>query len=421
MSAAVELERKDKPRIREVLASPKMIAILVLGASSGFPNQVTESVLQAWMKDSGATNTTIGILSYVAIPYLLKFLWAPIVDRYPLPLLGRRRGWILLMQIALATSIAMFALQDPSMSLVPVAICATAIVFFSATQDIAFDAYRTDVALPSERGMAAAANNLGYRTCAWLASAFALIVAQFVGWKPALLILALVMVGFCLATILAPEPEYKHASPRTMRDSIVLPLKELLATPGTALLILLVVLFKVGDAFALRLFTPFMMDTGFSKAEIATVLKGLFTASAVLGAILGGIWMVKLGLLRSMLIFGCLQAITNLLYWALALSGKNYPLMIAAVTLDNTAGAMGNIASVALMMALCNTRFSAFQYALLSSFALTPRYTLGGPAGWIADNAGWDMYYIVSLLLALPGLVLLWFMRERVRALDAPR
>jgi MFS transporter, PAT family, beta-lactamase induction signal transducer AmpG len=421
MSAAAELERKDKPRIREVLASPKMIAILVLGASSGFPNQVTESVLQAWMKDSGATNTTIGILSYVAIPYLLKFLWAPIVDRYPLPLLGRRRGWILLMQIALATSIAMFALQDPSMSLVPVAICATAIVFFSATQDIAFDAYRTDVALPSERGMAAAANNLGYRTCAWLASAFALIVAQFVGWKPALLILALVMVGFCLATILAPEPEYKHASPRTMRDSIMLPLKELLATPGTPLLILLVVLFKVGDAFALRLFTPFMMDTGFSKAEIATVLKGLFTASAVLGAILGGIWMVKLGLLRSMLIFGCLQAITNLLYWALALSGKNYPLMIAAVTLDNTAGAMGNIASVALMMALCNTRFSAFQYALLSSFALTPRYALGGPAGWIADNAGWDMYYIVSLLLALPGLVLLWFMRERVRALDAPR
>lgn len=419
--SAVATAEPAKPRIRDVLASPKMIAILVLGASSGFPNQVTESVLQAWMKDAGATNTTIGILSYVAIPYLLKFLWAPLIDRYPLPLLGRRRGWVLLMQIALAMSIAMFALQDPSMSLVPIAICATAIVFFSATQDIAFDAYRTDVAKPSERGLAAAANNLGYRTCAWLASAFALIIAQFVGWKPALLILAVVMAAFCIATILAPEPEYKHASPRTLSESIREPLRELLATRGTPALILLIVLFKVGDAFALRLFTPFMMDTGFSKAEIATILKGLFTASAVAGAILGGIWMVKLGLLRSMLIFGCLQAATNLLYWALAVTGKSYPLMVAAVVLDNTAGAMGNIASVALMMALCDARFSAFQYALLSSFALTPRYALGGPAGWIADNGGWDTYFIVSLLLALPGLALLWFMRARVRELDTPR
>jgi MFS transporter, PAT family, beta-lactamase induction signal transducer AmpG len=412
-------QANEKPRIRDVLASPKMLAILVLGASSGFPNQVTESVLQAWMKDSGATNTTIGILSYVAIPYLLKFLWAPLIDRFPLPLLGRRRGWILLMQIALATSIALFALQNPSVSLVPIAICATAIVFFSATQDIAFDAYRTDAAKPSERGLAAAANNLGYRTCAWLASAFALVLAQFVGWKPALLLLAGVMLLFCLATLLAPEPEYKHASPRTLRESIVMPLRALLGTRGTPLLILLVVLFKVGDAFALRLFTPFMMDVGFSKAEIATVLKGLFTASAVAGAILGGIWMVKLGLLRSMLIFGCLQAITNLLYWALALTGKNYALMVVAVVLDNTAGAMGNIASVALMMALCDARFSAFQYALLSSFALTPRYVLGGPAGWLADTSGWDTYYLVSLMLAVPGLVLLWLMRDRVSALDA--
>jgi PAT family beta-lactamase induction signal transducer AmpG len=411
----------EKPRIGDVLASPKMVAILVLGASSGFPNQVTESVLQAWMKDSGATNTTIGILSYVAIPYLLKFLWAPLIDRYPLPFLGRRRGWVLLMQLALAASIALFALQDPAVSLLPIAICATAIVFFSATQDIAFDAYRTDVAKPSERGLAAAANNLGYRTCAWLASAFALVVAQFMGWKPALLILAGVMCAFCIATFLAPEPEYKHSSPRSLRESIVAPLRELLATRGTPLLILLVVLFKVGDAFALRLFTPFMMDVGFSKAEIATVLKGLFTASAVVGAILGGVWMVKLGLLRSMLIFGVLQTATNLLYWALALSGKNYVLMVIAVVLDNTAGAMGNIASVALMMALCDVRFSAFQYALLSSFALTPRYVLGGPAGWIADNGGWDTYYIVSLLLALPGLILLWLMRKRVQALDSVR
>jgi PAT family beta-lactamase induction signal transducer AmpG len=420
-STATVAAPAEKPRLRDVLASPKMLAILVLGAASGFPNQITESALQAWLKDSGATNTTIGVLSYVALPYLLKFLWAPFIDRYPLPILGRRRGWIFVIQLALAATIAMFALQNPAESLTPIAICAVAIVFFSATQDIAFDAYRTDVAEPHERGLAAAASNLGYRTTAWLASAFALVVADFFGWKPALLILAAVMAGFCLATLLAPEPHYRHQPPRTLRESVVTPLQELLGSPGAVAFIILVLLFKVGDAFALRLFTPFMMDVGFSKTEIALVLKALFTASAVIGAILGGIFMVKLGLLRSMLIFGVLQAASNLLYYALALTGKNYPLMVAAVSIDNLAGAMGNIASVALMMALCDVRFSAFQYALLSAIALTPRYMLGGPAGWIADNAGWDVYYIVSVLLALPGLALVWVMRNKIQELDRRR
>lgn len=418
MSAEAAAAATDKPRLRQVLASPKMVAILVLGASSGFPNQLTESALQAWLKDSGATNTTIGILSYVALPYLFKFLWAPFIDRFPLPLLGRRRGWVLVMQAALAATIAMFALQDPAVSLTPVAVCAVAIVFFSATQDIAFDAYRTDIAKPSERGLAAAANNLGYRSSAWLASAFALVVADFFGWRPALLILAAVMAVFCIATLLAPEPHYTHQPPRTLRESLMTPLRELLGTPSAIAFIALILLFKVGDAFALRLFTPFMMDVGFSKTEIALVLKALFTTSAIVGAVLGGIFMVKLGLLRSMLIFGVLQAASNLLYYALALTGKNYALMVAAVSIDNLAGAMGNIASVALIMALCDVRFSAFQYALLSALALTPRYLLGGPAGWIADQAGWDMYYVISVLLALPGLLLVWLMRERVHALD---
>ncbi|HEX2493020.1 MAG TPA: MFS transporter [Steroidobacter sp.] len=410
-----------KPKLREVLASPKMLAILALGASSGFPNQITESVLQAWLKDSGATNTTIGILSYVALPYLLKFLWAPLIDRYPLPLLGRRRGWILMMQLALAATIAAYAVQNPAVSLAPVAACAVLIVFFSATQDIAFDAYRTDVASADERGLAAAANNLGYRTTAWLASAFAFVVADFFGWRPALLILAGVMVAFCIATLLAPEPHYRAEPPRSLRESVATPLGELLGSPSALAFIAIILLFKIGDAFALRLFTPFMMDIGFSKTEIAVVLKALFTASAVVGAILGGIWMVKLGLLRSMLIFGVLQAASNLLYYALALTGKNYPLMVAAVTIDNVAGAMGNIASVALIMALCDVRFSAFQYALLSAIALTPRYLLGGPAGWLADAAGWDAYYVASFFMALPGLALVWSMRAKLEALDGRR
>ena len=405
-------------RLRDVLASPKMLAILVLGAASGFPNQITESALQAWLKDSGASNTTIGVMSYVALPYLLKFLWAPLVDRYPLPWLGRRRGWILAMQVALAATIALFALQDPRLTLEPVAICALAIVMFSATQDIAIDAWRADVSLPSERGLAAAATNFGYRMAAWLAFAVALIVADYLSWRLGFLILAVVMLAFGIATARAPEPQRARA-PHSLRESVLMPLRELLGTPSAAALIAVVLLFKVGDAFANKLFTPFMMEVGFSKTEIALIVKALFTASTLVGSVLGGVLMVRLGLLRSMLIFGVLQALTNLLYCALALAGKSYPIMVVAVVLEHIAGAMGGIALVALIMALCDARYSAFQYALLSALALVPRYSLGGPAGWIADHEGWYAYYVVSFLLALPGLATVWFMRRHIELRDS--
>lgn len=421
MNAASEVSSSApaaKPRLREILASPKMLAILVLGAASGFPNQITESALQAWLKDSGATNTTIGILSYVSLPYLLKFLWAPLIDRYPLPFMGRRRGWIVLTQLGMALAIAVMGLQHPEISLSPIAVCAVVVVFLSASQDIAFDAYKIDVAKPNERGVIAAAANLGYRTSAWLAFAFALVLADFFGWRIAFYFLAATMAAFSLAAGFAPEPEYAQAPPRSLRESVVMPLKELLGTPSAAALIALVMLFKLGDAFALKLFTPFMMDVGFSKTEIALVAKAVFTSSAIAGAIVGAIWMVKLGLLRSMLLFGVLQALSNLLYYALAITGKNYEVMIAAVAVDNFAGAMGNVASVALMMALCDVRYSAFQYALLSVLALLPRYGLGGPAGWLADHGGWPLYYIVSFFIAMPGMLLVWLLRDKVRALD---
>ena len=409
-----------EPRLREVLASPKMLAILFLGAASGFPNQITESALQAWLKDAGVSLTTIGVMSYVALPYLLKFLWAPLIDRYPLPWLGRRRGWILAMQVALALTIALFALQNPAVALTPISACAVAIVFFSATQDIAFDAYRTDVSAPSERGLAAAATNLGYRTAAWLASACALVVADHFGWRPAFLILAVVMLLFCGATVVAPTTHNTY-QPRSLRESVVAPLKELLGTPNAVTLIAVVLLFKIGDAFANKLFTPFMMDVGFSKTEIALIVKGLFTASSLAGSVLGGVLMVRMGLLRSMLAFGVLQAVSNLLYCALAVAGRNYPIMAAAVVIEHVAGAMGGIALVALIMALCDARYSAFQYALLSALALLLRYSLGYPAGWVADHGGWYGYFVVSFALAFPGLIMVWLNRRELDALDRPR
>ena len=304
--------RKSNPGFREILSSPKLLVIMALGAASGFPNQITESVLQAWLKDAGSSNTKIGVLTYVSIPYLLKFLWAPLLDRYPLPLLGRRRGWLLVFQLALAAAIAALAFQNPAVSLSAVAVTALVIVFFSASQDIVIDAYRTDVSLPNERGLAAAANNLGYRACAWVAFAAALIVADAFGWRLALLVLAAAMAAFMIVTWLAPEPKYQAPAPTSLSQSVLVPLRELLGSSGAVGLIVLIITFKIGGALALKLFTPFLMDLGFSKTEIGLVAKAVLTSSAIAGAVLGGLWMVRLGLLRPCC---CLAAFRPCPFW----------------------------------------------------------------------------------------------------------
>jgi PAT family beta-lactamase induction signal transducer AmpG len=220
--------------------------------------------------------------------------------------------------------------------------------------------------------------------------------------------------------VLAPSSHNSY-QPRSLEESIEEPLRELFSTRNALALLSVVLVFKAGDAFANKLFTPFMMDVGFSKTEIAVIVKALFTASALIGSVLGGVLMVRLGLLRSMLIFGVLQALSNLLYCALALSGKSYAVMAAAVIIEHIAGAMGGIALVALIMALCDARYSAFQYALLSALALLPRYSLGYPAGWIADHGGWYTYYVASFVIALPGLALVWWKRRHIEALDHSR
>jgi PAT family beta-lactamase induction signal transducer AmpG len=285
---------------------------------------------------------------------------------------------------------------------------------------VVIDAYRTDVARPAERGLAAAATNLGYRALSYGSLSVALIVADNFGWRAAFLTLAAAMALMALATLWAPEPDDprgKHLP--SLADSVLIPLRELFGTPGMIALVLLIICYKIGDAFALKFFTAFMMHTGFTKTEIGLVVKAVLTTGSIIGAALGGIWMIRLGLRRAMLLFAIVQALTNLGYLLLAMVGKSYAVMVGAVALDALASGMGNIASVALMMALCNRQFSAFQYALLSMVALLPRYTLGGPAGWLADNGGWTVYYWTSFALALPGILLVLLMRRRIDALDA--
>lgn len=414
---ATAVAAPEPPRLREVLGNRRIVAFLLLGLASGLPYNLTDSTLQAWLKDTGVSNTDIGILSLIGLAYTVKPLWAPLLDRYSLPWLGRRRGWILLFQVALAAALAWLAFHGPEGGLPAFAAAALAIAALSASQDIVIDAYRTDAARVAERGPAATAANLGYRTASYFALAGALILADQFGWRVTYLVMAGVMLAFCAATIGAPEPEAHPPPPRTLRSAVLDPLRQLLGTDGAVVLIIALVLYKVGDAFALKLFTPFLMDVGFSLTEIGLATKTVMLAANIAGAVAGGLWIVRLGLLRSLLLFGALQALTNLAYMAVAAAGHDLAVMVMAVALDNFFGAMGNTALVVFVMALCDVRYSAFQYALLSALAVLPRNVLGAPAGFLADEIGWTSFYLVTFFTALPGLWMMWWLRARIRRL----
>ena len=420
MTAPSDSPAARPPTLLESLGNRRIGAVLLMGLASGLPYNLTDSTLQAWLKDTGLSNTTIGLLSLIGLAYTAKPLWAPLLDRYAVPVLGRRRGWILFFQVALAAALAWMAVHGPERGLAPFALLALLVAVLSASQDVVIDAWRTDLVSGAERGPAATGANLGYRASSWFAFSGALILADLVGWRTTYLVMAGVMLALTLATLWAPEPEARAAPPRSLAEAVSAPLSQLLGNPGTLGLLLALVLYKVGDAFALKLFTPFLMDVGFSKTEIGAVTKSLMLLASVTGAIAGGVWMVRLGLVRALLLFGSLQALANLGYMAVALAGKDMTVMALAVFVDNFVGAMGNTALVVFIMALCDARFSAFQYALLSAIAVLPRNVLGAPAGFLSDAIGWPAFFLATFFTALPGLAMMWWLRARVAALDRP-
>ena len=408
------------PSLWQALGNRRIAAVLLLGLASGLPYNLTDATLQAWLKDTGVTNTTIGLLSLIGLAYTAKPLWAPLLDRFAMPFLGRRRGWILVFQIAIAAALAWMSLHGPEGGLLPFTALALVIAVLSASQDIVIDAWRTDLVSTTERGPAATAANLGYRASSYFAFSGALILADLYGWRTTYLVMAGCMLALTMTTLWAPEPAQRVAPPRTLSEAVTAPLQQMLGRDGMLILLAALVLYKVGDAFALKLFTPFLMDVGFTKIEIGAVTKTLMLLASVTGAIAGGLWMVKLGLVRALLLFGLLQAIANLGYMVVALVGKDIPVMAAAVFVDNFVGAMGNTALVVFIMALCDARFSAFQYALFSAIAVLPRNVLGAPAGFLSDHIGWANFFAVTFFTALPGLAMVWWQRRRIAELENP-
>lgn len=408
-----------RPRFRDLIANPRVAAALTLGFASGLPFNLSDSTLQAWLATLNIDIKTIGWLTLVGAPYAFKFLWAPILDRYALPFLGRRRGWMLLLQVVLAGLIGLLGLQAPNDAIYAVAAIGLLIAFVSATQDIVIDAYRADTLRPAERGVGSTATQVGYRVATWITGALALILSDVIGWRNTYLVMAAMMGSAVIFTWLAPEPERVAHVPRTLAGAVLDPLREFIRRPGAWSLLILIVLYKFGDAFALKLVTAFLIKgIGFTPLEVGAISKTVVITLTLLGTFTGGVLLARLGLYRSLLFFGILQALTNLLYAFLAATGKSTVLMVVALGFDNFAGGMGAAAFVAFLMALCDVRFSAFQYALLSALASVARNFLGPPAAYLVAAVGWSSFFTVTFFTAIPGLIVLVLLRRQVAQLD---
>ncbi len=397
-----------------------MTAVLLLSFASGLPFNLTNFTLQAWLASAGLAIKTIGFLSLVALPYNFKFLWAPLLDRFTPPNLGRRRGWILIFQASLAVCIGTMGFCSPTKELYVLAVVAIILAFLSASQDIVVDAYRVDTIPPNERALAAAATAFGFRTAAMLAGAVLVIIAGHFGWRLAYLLVACLMAATMFATVRAPEPKTPGHPPRTLADAIWHPLRALLNQKGIWGLLLLVLLYKVGDALALSLYSTFMLQgVGFSLDELGIAGKLNMTVSTMIGVALGGWLYMRWGTFRSLLIFGIGQSLTNLLYMWLALAGKKVWLLVLATAMDTMIGGMGQAAFVAFLMSLCSANFSATQYALLSALATLPRNVTGAIAGSLVPVIGWANFFMVTCLAAVPGLLLLLILRVPLKELGA--
>jgi PAT family beta-lactamase induction signal transducer AmpG len=409
-----------------VYREPRLVAILLMGFSSGLPLALTGATLSLRLADIGVSLTAIGLFTLVRSPYTFKFLWSPLIDRLPLPgittRLGRRRGWALAIQGALALAILWLGFTDPVADPWRTAFAAVIVAFLSASQDIVIDAYRIELLTPEEQGAGAAATQWGYRFGMIASGAGALYAASFGGWAVAYaLMAALMLVG--MATVwLTPEP--RGAAPLAplsggtvvarisdwLKTAVAAPFVEMFARSGAAqfaLILAFVVLYKVGDAIAGTMSNPFYVELGFTKVEIANVVKVLGVAATLAGVAIGGVMVLRLGILRALLIGGVLQMVSNVFYILQVWAGHDVAMLMVTIGVENLTSGIGSAAFVAYLSGLCNIAFTATQYALLSSLATVGVNLLSATGGYLADELGWVRFFLVSMVMALPGLVLL--------------
>jgi PAT family beta-lactamase induction signal transducer AmpG len=391
----------------KVIFSRRMFVSFLMGFACGLPLLLTSTVLQAWMKKEGIDLTLIGMMALVGLPYTLKFLWAPFLDRFTLSFLGRRRGWLLVAQIALCCSLAGLGFADPARNPVIMVCVALLVTFFSASQDIVVDAYRREDLADEELGLGSSFYINGYRVGMLLASGGGLILADYLSFKMVYLIMAACMLPAIITTLLTPEPAISAGAPKTLREAIVEPLTEYFSRENAILILGFILLYKIGDTMASAITTPFYMDLGFSLKEIGIIVKTFGFWATIAGSLIGGLLMLRLGINRSLWIFGFLQAISTAGFALLAHIGYSVPALSGVIAFENLTGGMGTAAYAAFMGSITNKKFTATQYALLSSLMGVPRVIASAPTGFIAKHLGWENFFILCVLIAIPGMLLL--------------
>jgi len=412
-----------------------------LGFFSGLPLLLTSATLGTWLADVGVNKTTIGLFALVGIPYSLKFLWASFLDtNIKLRLLkkmGRRRIWILIFQILICVNIFIMAHIDPVINTIQMAIFAITLAFFSASQDIAIDAWRIEINEEKELGLGAALYVTGYRIALLAAGAGALVIADIYSWKLSFILLSCIYpLGIIL--VLSIKIEDKSSNVKVIEKSIkniieervLKPFYDFIIKKNWILILVFIACFKWGDALLGVLSQPFMLEIGFSKSEIAAISKVYGLAATLIGLFVGGYFISKYGIILALWITAFLQLFSNLVFILLALKGHDLYILMLTISIENLSGGMGTAAFIAYLSSLCNVQFSAFQYALLSSFMSFSRTWLASPAGWIIDNLNWNEYFnffgiyliknsswigffIVTAFFSIPAIILLHFIQDK--------
>lgn len=424
----------------------------LFGIASGLPLALTASTLTVWLSEAGVSKTSIGIFAAVAMPYSLKFLWAPLLDGITLTRFGKRRGWMILSQLAIAFSMVLMAFSNPTETPAFTAIAALLLAFCSATHDIAKDAYRVEILEPEEQGAGIASFVLGYRVGMIISTAGALYLATYTGWQNTYLLLACLLFTLIVPVLFAKEPASYRAIDKLNPNDITLsrqpniekahnmvlqqqmphgltpwlshyvaqPFGEFLQRPNAIAIILLILLYRMTDAFLGTMANPFYLELGFTKTQIADVVKLFGLIATLVGSMLGGAIVYRLGIYRSLWIGGIVAALSNLMFVWQSYQGANIYALMVTISTDNLSVGVATAAFIAYMGVLCNREFTATQFALLSSLSAVGRTWLATPTGYAAEHLGWAGFFVLSSAVMIPGLILLWWLKDSILKASEP-
>ena len=402
------ISKSSTPTTLQRILSSRMLIAIVMGAFSGLPLYLTLTLLQAWMTREGVDLGTIGLYGLLGTPYLFKFIWAPLFDRYRVALLGRRRGWLIITQIAIVLVVLNLSFLNPVGNTLAFVATLLALTFFSASQDIVIDAYRRESLDDVEQGLGAALYANGYKFVGTvLITGGGLMLSDIISFSQIYQIAAGIMALAVLVTLLIPEPDEPDGTPKTLADAVALPFFEYFNRPHSVLILLFIVLYKVGDMMASHMLYPLYESVGFSNTEVGAIVKVFGIWALVFGSLFGGIVILRQGLYWSLWVFGILQAVSTAGFAWLAYVGPSRVWLATVVAFENFSAGLGMAALTGFMASLTNRRFTATQFALLTSLAAVPRVVLTAPTGFMVKAMGWQNFFIFCTLIAIPGLVLL--------------